>query len=243
MQPARFAALVRVVRRRSRLRQVDVAARAGVCQQTVSRIERAELDSLPWRSIRAVADSLGIVAEIDAHWHGPAAERLLDAGHASLVDRVVARLRELGWEVQVEYSFNRFGERGAVDVLAWRAADRSLLIVEDKTRLVDVQETLATLGRKARVVPQVVASERGWRHETLGVVLVLPRTSTSYAAVIRHRATFDAALPARTVEIQSWLAAATTALRGVWFFQLIHVTATNEGPAGVSRVRRRKTAT
>ncbi len=50
----------------------------------------------------------------------------------------------------------------SIDILAWHAASRSLLVIELKTELVDVQETVGTLDRKRRLAAQV-AAERGWK--------------------------------------------------------------------------------
>ena len=61
----------------------------------------------------------------------------------------------------VEYTFNHYGERGSVDVVAYHAGHRALLIVEVKTRLTDLQAFLASFGRKLRVVPALVRDDRG----------------------------------------------------------------------------------
>ena len=55
--------------------------------------------------------------------------RLVDRAHAALVDYVVGWLRD-DWEVVVEYTFNRYGERGSVDVLAWHAATRTNPLID-----------------------------------------------------------------------------------------------------------------
>ena len=51
-------------------------------------------------------------------WNGEAMDRLLDEAHARLVERIVRWLDRAGWQTAVEVSFNVFGERGYVDVLA-----------------------------------------------------------------------------------------------------------------------------
>lgn len=112
-------------------------------------------------------------------WRGVELPRLLDARHAALVEQVVARLSALGWETVLEYTFQHFGERGSVDVLAWRSDSRALIVVEVKTDLDDLQEMLSAVDRKARLVPRLVAAERSWAALVLGVVLVMPEGSTS----------------------------------------------------------------
>ena len=79
-----------------------------------------------------------------------------------------------GWQVGVEKSFNHFGDRGSVDVLAWRPEAGALLIVEIKTEIANLEETLRVLDIKARVVPGVLSREGQWRSRVVGTVLVLP---------------------------------------------------------------------
>jgi len=52
------------------------------------------------------------------------------------VERVLAELRGHGWLVAAEASFNRYGERGSIDVLAFHPADRVVLVVEVKSVIV-----------------------------------------------------------------------------------------------------------
>jgi Holliday junction resolvase-like predicted endonuclease len=166
--------------------------------------------------------------------------RLIDARHAAIVERVVACLTSLGWQTVVEYSFNHFGERGLVDILAWRAVDRALLIVEIKSERDDLQQLLGVLDRKTRLVPKLVALDRGWKAAILGVVLVLPECSTSRFQVDRYRATFAAALPARNVEVRRWIRSpgAGSPLRGIWFLQSSGGAALMEGGRGRGGPRR-----
>ena len=45
------------------------------------------------------------------------------------------------WVAVPEVTFSIYGERGAIDILAWHEPTRSLLVIELKTELVDIQET------------------------------------------------------------------------------------------------------
>ncbi len=45
-------------------------------------------------------------------------QRLMDEGHASLASEVVGILADHSWQVRLEVSYSRFGERGAIDILA-----------------------------------------------------------------------------------------------------------------------------
>ena len=174
----------------------------------------------------------------EPRWRGGELPRLVDARHAALVEQVVARLASRRWEVAVEYTFSKFGERGSVDVIGWRAAERALVIVEVKSELDDMQNMLSVLDRKVRLVPPLVATDRGWTAAVVGVILVLPEGSTFRDGVARFQATFAAALPSRAVEIRSWIAQpGPSSLRGTWFFRLSGSSTRMEGRGGPRRIR------
>jgi transcriptional regulator with XRE-family HTH domain len=219
VQDIQVGAVYRAVRRRQGLSQREIAARAGVSQQTVSVIERGRFDEVDLATLRRVGAVLGIDLPFAPRWRGPELDRLLDAGHAAIVEIVVGELRDRGWTVMVEWSFNRYGERGSVDVLAWHPDRSALVVVEVKTRVVDLQGLLGTLDRKVRIAAELLPKERGWRPAAIARIVVLPDTSTSRDAVDRHRATFDAALPGRTIAVRRWLRIPANDLRAVWFLR------------------------
>ena len=59
-------------------------------------------------------------------------------------------------------SFSIFGERGVIDVAAWNAEHRALLVIELKTDIVDVNELVGTFDRKVRLgrITKMVAPKR-----------------------------------------------------------------------------------
>jgi transcriptional regulator with XRE-family HTH domain len=229
--------LVRMVRKRRHLRQEDVAVRAGVSQSVVSLLECGRAEELAIRTARRVCSALEIELGFEARWRGPALDRLRDAVHARVVEGVVRQLRADGWEVIVEQGFNHFGERGSVDVVGWHAAPRTLLIVEVKSELLDLQDLLASLDRKRRVVPLELAQERGWRPAAVGVVLVVADARTARRVVERHPAMFDAALPSRTVAVRRWLRHPAGDIRGIWFYAVGTEAQPPQSPAGVTAAR------
>jgi transcriptional regulator with XRE-family HTH domain len=211
--------LIRLARGRRHLRQADIAAIAGVHQGTVSLAERGQLRLLTIRTARAIAAALEVELRFEPRWRGPALERLRDSGHAASVEAVAADVGGRGWDVLVEVGFNHFGERGSADLVGWRADDRALLIVEVKTTLVDLQATLAAIDRKRRILPGVLARERGWRPAAIGVVLVVVDSSTAREVVARHRSIFDSTFPSKTVAVRRWLDTPGENLRGIWFLR------------------------
>ncbi len=242
MSDLRVGALVRIARRRLGLRQKDVGLAAAVSQQTVSLIELGQFADLGLDTIRAVVGAVGVDLPFAPRWRGAEGDRLLDARHAEIVEGVVRELRVLDWEIVVEYSFSHFGERGSVDIIAWRPASRTLLLVEVKTELVDVQMTLRALSIKERVVPPLVAREKGWKARHLAIVIVLPDERGRRASITRHASIFDAALPARTREVRKWLREPVAPLRGIWFLHLTKAAGDKQRPGGPTRIRRPKGA-
>lgn len=217
MDTRRVGRIIAAVRREKRLRQVDVARRAGLSQSAVSRLERGRLDAMTLRAVERVARALDIDLRLEARWHGGAGDQLVDRGHARLVEWIVARLRRAGWEVVVEFTFNHYGERGSVDVLAFHAATRSLLLVEVKTRLHDLQAFLSTFDRKVRVVPGLVLHDLGWDATSVSRMLVLTDTTANRSLVERHRSSLDLTLPGRAAEARRVVRDPGRAVGAIWF--------------------------
>lgn len=209
--------MFRALRIRHGLRQADVARRARVSVDSVSLLERGHVERLGFAMIRRLWSALGVLAEVDARV--PPAERahLLDAGHATLVEQAVRLYRAAGWETLVEYTFNHFGERGAVDLLGWRASARALVITEVKTRLPDVQDVHATFDRKLRIVPDAVARDRGWRAARVGRVLIVADARTNHRVVAAHAATFASSFPDRGRAARAWIRDPDRDLSAIWF--------------------------
>ena len=219
--------LVRAVRVHRGLTQAEVGRLTGVSQRTVARVEHGDLQGVSLDSIERVAAGLGIRLRMDARWQGGDGDRLMDREHAAVVEAVVAELRRLGWEVLLEYTFNHYGERGSVDVIGWHALSGSLVIIEVKSRLLDLQDLLASLGRKIRIVPDRLTDERGWDVVRVGRVVALPGTTANRRVIERHRAIFDASFPSRASAIRRWLRdPGDKGVAAVWFVSSSRVVAT-----------------
>lgn len=221
------------------MRQVDVEPIAGIDQTTMSLVEAGAIGGLTVGVVRAAAGAVRVTLEFEPRLRrGGDAARLLDAGHAQLVEATIGVLRRYGWIVSAEYTFSYYGERGSVDIVAWHPATRTLLLVEVKTRLVDVQELLATLDRKCRVAPQLLARDRGWRPEAVGRVVVVLDGSTARRVVARHGETFAAALPARSATVRNWVRRPSGPLAGLWFLSFTTGGRGKGGSVTSERVRR-----
>jgi transcriptional regulator with XRE-family HTH domain len=219
MDRIRIGQVFRAIRRERRLRQIDVARRAGIGQQTVSDLERGRFGGMSIDRYCQVAEVLGADIALQPQWRGPKLARLLDRRHARLSGGVADHLSGGGWTVKTEVSFNEYGDRGAADIVGWRVEHGALLIVEIKSELVSLEETMRSIDVKARVLGGFAKRQFGWVVRRTGVLLVLPEGSTSRDAVGRHRALLDACLPTRGIAVRRWLDTPTADMRGILFFR------------------------
>jgi transcriptional regulator with XRE-family HTH domain len=216
MNAARMGRVLRGIRFHQGLSQRAVAKRAGVSQSVYSRAERGDVEGMTLGSLDRLAEALGASLHLDIRYRGGLGDRLADASHARLVDIVVKFLRAVGWLVELEFGFNVYGERGSVDVLAWHAPTRTLLIIEVKSRFTDLQSMLFSLSRKLRLVPALVRNELHWDAAVVGRVVVAYASHGNRSVVAAHAAMFDAVLPARSMAVRKWLRAPRGPMAGVW---------------------------
>jgi transcriptional regulator with XRE-family HTH domain len=120
MDDLHFGAAVRAVRKRRRLGQADLAHLSGVSRATVSLVERGHCKKLSLLTVRRIASALDIRTELLARWRGGELDRLLSRRHSMLAESFAAfLLAQPGWVVEPEVSYSIYGERGAIDQLAW----------------------------------------------------------------------------------------------------------------------------
>jgi transcriptional regulator with XRE-family HTH domain len=195
MNDVQLGLALRAARVKRRLRQIDLAKQAGVSASVLSRMEHGDFDRVSMRALRRVAAKLGATLEIVPKSAGGEFDRVVNARHAALGERVASWIKgQPGWIVVGEISFSVYGERGIYDLLAWHEATGSLVVIELKTAIVDVDELLGTLDRKRRLgVP--IAAGRGWVARSVSVWLVVASTHTNRRRVGEHRTLLTSALP------------------------------------------------
>lgn len=211
----RLGRFVRAARLRLRWRQCDLAERADVSQQEISIIERGHVGGVPIRTLRSVLRALDASVEYDLRWRGGAIDRLLDERHAALVGATVESLRANGWETRVEVTYSRYGERGSIDVLGWRAVEAALAVGEIKSDFTSVEQTLRKHDEKVRLAPAIVREREGWAPRAVGRVLVLPDTRTSRRRLERARASLASSYPLGQREVRAWLRHPVGSMGGV----------------------------
>lgn len=153
-------------------------------------MERGELAGMTIARVNRIATTLGASVSVQVRWQGDQLDRLVDAAHAALQQAVAELLIGLGWMVRVEFSFNHYGDRGRVDILAFHPLLRALLVIEIKSGLGDMQDTLGRLDVKVRL-GGVLAREAGWSDVSSVVpALVIGDTRTARNLVAAHGALF-----------------------------------------------------
>jgi transcriptional regulator with XRE-family HTH domain len=233
---------IRAVRVRRRLRQSDLARATGVSQSTISRIEMGRLAGLPLGTLRRVAAGLGMRVSIVARWEGADLDRLLGARHSAMHEEVARLFADLpGWDDTSEVTFAIYAERGAIDILAWHAVTRSLLVIELKTEIVDVQETVGTLDRKVRLAGKI-ASDRGWVPATVSSWLLIADSPTNRRRVAAHRAMLRSRFPVDGRRILGWLREPSGAIHALSFLSPSRQAGGARQLAPVRRVRKRRSS-
>lgn len=176
-----------MLRLRKNWRQSDVADRAGISSSAVGRHEQGRIGSLPGFEKHAAVFGL----RVDVRVVGRAGNliRLNDEEHARIVELVAGWLRDAGFLTETEASFNEWGERGRIDLLAFDPATGTLVIVEVKTQLLDLQDLFGGLNVKGRLAARI-AERRGWTVRRHVTVLAAANTSANRAVVREHPTLF-----------------------------------------------------
>ncbi len=217
MTPVAIGRHLRALRHREGLRQCDLGERAGISQSAVSRVERGRLAAVSFERLVALFDTVGGELVVSVRWRGGEIDRLMDRAHARLVERIARRLTALGWTVHVEVSFSRFGERGSIDVLGLDEATGSVVVVEVKSGIHGIEETLRRHDTKVRLAPEIVRERFGFVPRVVSKLLVLPNSTTARRRVADHAQTFGRAYPHRGRTLRERLAAHTEAFAGLLY--------------------------
>jgi transcriptional regulator with XRE-family HTH domain len=178
MDDRRLGRAVRARRHQRGWRLEDLAIAAGVGPGVCGLLERGDVAKLSVRTARAIVAAVDLPLSWDIGWQRQEIERLLDADHSTLAAQIALDLEAGGWLTRSEVSFNHFGERGRIDIVAFHRPSRILLVIEVKTVLVDAQDLLGTLDAKARIAPTAVA-DLGWDRPAFVVpAIILAEGST-----------------------------------------------------------------
>lgn len=217
---------------------MDLAARAGVGPGVCGLLERGHVSKLSVRTARAIAGAVDLPLNWDIGWQRQELDRLFDADHSALAANVAKLLEGAGWAVRSEVSFNQYGDRGRIDILAFHARSRILLVVEIKTTIVDGGDLLGKLDVKARVAATLVAA-LGWERPAAVIPAIVVADGST---VRRHIERLDPLLGRYNLRgraAMSWLAQPSVGPTGLLVLRkLPNGSGVDRRRAGRRRVRR-----
>ena len=237
MRDEQIGRFVRRLRHRRGWRQVDVSQRARRPRSALVDLEAGRIGRLAVDAIRDFVEALGGRLTIEATSGASDPRLLIDAGHAFLQEHWKRRLERWGWLVRAEVSFNRYGDRGRIDLMAFHPATGILLVIEIKTVLWDIQALLGSLDIRVRVAP-LVARQLGWQPRVVVPVIVFG-AATTVRRRLQHHAALFAPFELRGREAISWLRNPTKPPTGAIILTKLPDVAMGDGRrAGRRRVRR-----
>lgn len=238
MDDQRVGASVRALRLRRGLRQVDACAKAGISRTAAMRIEAGRLDRVAFGDIRRYASALGARFDGSVLWQGADLDRMLNRGHARLHEAMATWLGAVGgWLVVPEVSFAYDGERGVIDIVAWQAASRTMLLIELKTRIVDVNDLMATMDSRRRIAPRI-ARDHGWESLSIGVWVAVAPGRTNARVLAEHATTLRAKFPADGRAMRRWLTMPTGPIAALSFLPQVWLGDLGRDATTPRRVRR-----
>jgi transcriptional regulator with XRE-family HTH domain len=206
----------RELRLRLRWTQRMVAAKSGISSSAYSEIERGLIEQVPIGKLRKVGAVLEVRLVLEPRWRGAALDRMLASRHASMTEVVSRLIVDAGWEVRPEVSFNHFGERGVVDLVAWHAASRTVLLVELKTELVDINDLLAVTDRRHRLAA-IIVEPFGWKPLSVSQWVVVAESRSNRRRLAEHRTALRAAFPSDGRAVAGWLSSPHGPTAALWF--------------------------
>jgi transcriptional regulator with XRE-family HTH domain len=233
--------IFRAVRIQRRMRQEDVARPAGVSASSVSRIERGFIDKLPMTIVRRVATVLEIRLDLVPSWRGGDLERVINARHSALHERLADRInRAAGWASAAEVSYSIWGERGVIDRLAFHAESRMLGVFELKADLNDPAGLIAQVDRYQRLAVEI-ARVRGWDAKAVSCWVIIADTDTNRRRLAAHFELLRGAFPADGQDLRRWLLDPRERVDGLAFVAFARAQTTTGSLTPVKRVRPART--
>lgn len=244
MNDGALGQVVRSLRIRLQWRQVDLARRASVSPSTVARIERGLVRGVSVDRLRRVLEALGARLDLVPRWNGGDLDRLLKSRHSAMHQMVAERFtREAGWELTPEVSFSIYGERGILDGLAWHASTRTVLVIELKSEIVDINDLMGKGDQRRRLAPRIAAL-RGWSAAThVGLWVVAADSRTNRRRLATHRSVLRAAFPSDGRSIGAWLRRPSGPIAALSFLSDHQAVTLGRGIAPTRRVHARMART
>jgi transcriptional regulator with XRE-family HTH domain len=201
----RLGELVRDARRLAGWTQAELARRAATNQSAISRLERGVAEPLDMLIVDRVLAALGFRASLDVDGrHLADRRRQRDPVHARMNGFLAAQLERRGFRTALEVHVGDPSPRGWIDLLAFRAVDRALIVNETKGDLPDVgafQRSLAFYDRSAREA----ANRLGWRPARVVVLGTMLDSATIAARLGENRELITRVFPSPADRMLAWI--------------------------------------
>ena len=200
-----LADLIRDTRRTIGWSQDELADRALTSQSKIHRMEADTRGALDLETLGRVLLELGlrVTLEVDGA-HVTERREQRDAVHAAIVAVLARRLVRAGWEVATEVPTGAGPPTGWIDLVAFRAADAAVLVIEVKTAIRDVGGLQRQVGFYEREAPWA-ARRQGWLPERLVVAVVCLDSAQVRDTLERNRDQLAAAFPATPDRCMAWI--------------------------------------
>jgi transcriptional regulator with XRE-family HTH domain len=211
--PARAGLIVRDLRDALRWSQRTLAARSGLSQGYISRIERNRCPEVSIDTIDRLLAAMGAQLLLDVRPPFIANPRQRDIVHATCSAYVVRRLRRSGWQVAAEVEVGSDRSRGWIDVLAWQPGTGLLLVIEIKTELRDLGAIERSLGWYEREA-WAAARRLGWRPRRVVGCLLLLMSDDVDGRILDNREALAQRFPLRSGDIGEIVATGNLARAG-----------------------------
>jgi transcriptional regulator with XRE-family HTH domain len=200
-----IADLVRESRELIGWSQRELAARSKTSQTTICRLESDGTASIGLDVVERILEALGLRVSLSVNGrHLDDRRRQRDGVHARVNGFVARRLERWSWLTATEVRLGGDVPRGWIDLLAYREADRSLLIEETKTDLPDMGALQRSLGFYEREAWDA-AQRLGWRPIRLSVLVVTLDSATVARRLADNRDLVGLAFPTRIADVVAWL--------------------------------------
>lgn len=218
MEKRTVTRVLRALRRQRKWTQRQLATKLEISQQWMSDLETGGLSGCSVELLERWSGSLNATLVLDLRTAGP--RPLTDRRHAGIQNWLAESLRRDGWMVDAEPSFNHYGDRGRIDILAFHPGGGILLVVEIKTEVRDVQDLIGRLDVKQRVARQL-AADRGWEVAAIVPAIVLREDRTIRRRITQHSALF-ARFRLRARAARAWLRSPLAPIpSGILLFQAL----------------------
>ena len=203
--PRELAKVIRDARRLVGWSQAELASRAGASQAALSRLETGRNASLDLDSAGRFLAALGMTGDLTIRdMHLRDRERQADAVHSVMNGFIARRLERLLWLPVLEVQIGDLVPRGWIDLVAYREADRSLLVEETKSDIPDMGGLQRTVSFYQSMAWQV-ARGLGWRPTRVAVLVVVLDSETVAGRLADNRETVTRAFPERPGDFAAWL--------------------------------------